>query len=81
MDCWGKPGNDVMGARQQRGGATRRRTLDDAIGGSIAKAPTRILAASRCREIQLHADAVGIVKKELRVSGSRHDLFAEFYVF
>src|SRR5437870_3072028 len=31
------------------------------------------------REIQLHADAVGIVEKELGVAGARHDAFAEFY--
>src|SRR5271155_5303753 len=29
-------------------------------------------------EIQLHADAIGIVEEELGVAGARHDAFAEF---
>jgi hypothetical protein len=36
--------------------------------------------ALRLREIQLHADAVGIVEKELRIAGARHDTLAEFHV-
>ena len=31
-------------------------------------------------EIQLHADAIGIVEKELRVAGARDDALAEFHV-
>src|SRR5258708_31555943 len=31
-------------------------------------------------EIQLHADAIGIVKEELRIAGARYDALAEFYV-
>src|ERR1700674_2425422 len=33
------------------------------------------------REIQLHADAVGIVEEKLRITGSRHDALAECDVF
>src|SRR5438874_10106505 len=32
-------------------------------------------------EIQLHADAVGIVEEELRVAGARNDTLAEFHAF
>src|SRR6202040_1924301 len=35
--------------------------------------------ALRLGEIQLHADAVGIVEEELRVAGARHDALAEFH--
>src|SRR5262245_48035791 len=30
------------------------------------------------REVQLHADAIRIVEKKLRVAGARHDALAEF---
>src|SRR6185312_7454628 len=33
--------------------------------------------ASGLREVQLHADAVGIVEEDLGVTGARHDLLAE----
>src|SRR3979411_1168719 len=36
--------------------------------------------ALRLREIQLHADAIGIVEEELRIAGARYDTFAEFHV-
>src|ERR1700682_1407908 len=36
--------------------------------------------ALRLREIQLHADAVGIVEEELRIAGARYDALAEFHV-
>ena len=35
---------------------------------------------SRLREIKFHADAIGVVEKELRIAGARHDAFAEFDV-
>src|ERR1700682_1869069 len=36
--------------------------------------------ALRLREIQLHADAVGIVEEELRIAGARYDALAEFHI-
>src|SRR4051794_25722483 len=33
---------------------------------------------SRFGEIQFHADAIGIVEKELRIAGPRYDALAEF---
>lgn len=36
--------------------------------------------ASCFREVQLHADAIGIVKKELCIAGAWHDAFAELDV-
>src|SRR6478735_10330407 len=38
------------------------------------------LVILRLREIQLHADAVGVVEEELRISRARHDALAEFDV-
>src|SRR6476660_7695109 len=37
--------------------------------------------ASAFRKVQLHADAVGIVEKKLRIAGARHDALAELDVF
>src|SRR6185295_9398647 len=34
--------------------------------------------ASGFREVQLDADAIGIVEEELRIAGARHDALAEF---
>src|ERR1700736_1384217 len=36
--------------------------------------------ALRLGEIQLHADAVGIVEEKLRIAGARYDALAEFDV-
>src|SRR6266436_865894 len=36
--------------------------------------------ALRLREIQFHANAIGVVHEELRIAGTRHDTFAEFDV-
>src|ERR1019366_3091942 len=33
----------------------------------------------RLGEIELDADAVGIMEEELRIAGARHDAFAEFH--
>src|SRR4029453_2421923 len=37
--------------------------------------------ASGFRKVQFNADAIGIVEKELRVAGARHDALAEFDAF
>src|SRR6266480_1246904 len=36
--------------------------------------------ALRLGEIELHADAIGIVEKELRIAAARHDALAELHV-
>src|ERR1700674_2010159 len=43
---------------------------------------TRALQPARLRleEIQLHADAVGIIEEKLRIAGARHDALAESHV-
>src|SRR4051812_2429118 len=46
----------------------------------VVRSPATGRRALWFREIQLHADAVGIIEEELRVAGARHDAFAEFDV-
>ena len=42
--------------------------------------PFRSFTASRFWKIQLYADTVGVVEKELSVAGARHNLLAELDV-
>src|SRR2546429_8828592 len=63
-------------SRNQKAGI---KTRSDSVGPAERLNDARS-CVSGLREIQFHADAVGIVEKELRVAGARHDALAEFHV-
>src|ERR1035437_9715925 len=68
------------------GSAKQSRAPDETATGLLRRCAPRngdLLQAigSSLGEIQLHADTVGIVEKELRIAGARHDALAEFHVF
>src|SRR3977135_1912219 len=46
----------------------------------VMRCPVSLSAHLRLEEIQLDADAVGIIEEKLRIAGARHDTFAEFHV-
>src|SRR6266481_8370455 len=45
---------------------------------ALLRPRVHVNGALRLGKIQFHADAVGIVEKELRIAGARHDALAEF---
>src|SRR5450631_601446 len=53
----------------ERTGLHRRNVVQYQDGGTLG-----------LREIQLHANTVGIVEEELRIAGARHNALAEFHV-
>src|SRR5258708_39781090 len=66
--------------RRSRASQTRASERESSESRCPRSADFASRSALRLREIQLHADAVGIVEEELRIAGARHNALAEFHV-